>query len=66
MKLKIVRAKGQNVVGIHAGIMKDDINGSSLVMQAGTEQIQLKLSDLIDFINFQEAQKEEVAVEETK
>lgn len=66
MKLKVTRAKANPVVGIHAGIMKDDINGSSLVLQSGADQIQIKLSDIIELINLQESKEEDAKLDETK
>ncbi len=55
MKLKVnYQQVQQTVVGIQAGIVKDDVNGSVLVIQQDTQQLRLKLSDLVSFITEQE------------
>lgn len=43
-----------SVVGIQAAVLRDDVNGSILVIQEGTEQLRIKLSDLVNFIIEQE------------
>lgn len=55
MRLNVSKTITQeSVMGIHAGILKDDVNGNVLIIQARNEQLHVKLSDLISFINEQE------------
>lgn len=57
MKLPVNRVKvapEATVVGSQAVIVRDDINGSVLVVQGGVDQIHVKLSDLVGFILQQE------------
>lgn len=43
----------QDVVGIQAGVIRDDLNGSSLVIQGGKQRMTIKLSDLLNLIEQQ-------------
>lgn len=48
------------VVGNQAGLMRDSINGDTLVIQSGVTQLIIKLSDLLEFVNEQNKPIEEV------
>ena len=61
MRLTTTRAKTPHpVMGIQAVVVKDDVNGGALVIQQDKEQMIIKLSDLVEFINKQDAEAQKV------
>lgn len=58
MNLKVTRQKVSNsLVGVQAGVVRNDVIGAVLVIQEGQSQLIVKLSDLLDLISSQEGSK---------
>jgi hypothetical protein len=57
MKLKVTTLKKDDTIPLfNASLLRDDVNGGSLVIESGSRAIQIKLSDLMAFLAEQESQ----------
>ena len=60
MKLKFTESKVSQIVdGIQAGVVRNDLIGSTLVIQGADQRVTIKISDLISAIEEQKKQETE-------
>jgi hypothetical protein len=58
VKLYYSQIKMQQMIdGTLAMVLRNDVAGSSLIIQSGTNRLEIKLADLINFIAAQEAEE---------
>lgn len=46
----------ENVIGVHATVVQNAVRGATLVIQGGQSRTEVKISDLVDFLDYQQKQ----------
>jgi hypothetical protein len=66
VKLKVLKGQAQQPVnGVQATVIRNDINGATLVIEGGTEILNIHISDLIDLVREQEKAEGEKSEQKT-